>query len=114
MRGKTVIVTLMKPGEPDIYNNRRLVVDEIRSVEDVLVAPDSTSSPIEDARPYALSTRIKLYFPCGSGLSGRLRGASISLEGKTYKIQGDPLAWPNVYGMAMEYDLEAEAVRSDG
>lgn len=114
MHGQTVVITLMKPGEPDRYNNRRLVKDKVISVDDVLVAPDNTGSSAEDGRPYGVTEKIKLYFPSGSGLSGRLRGASVFVFGRSYKVQGDPLAWPNVFSTLMRYDLEVEAVRIDG
>lgn len=58
------------------------------TVEDVLVAPSSTSDADGTARPHATSVTLRLGFP--KTFSASLRGCHVVVRGQEFAVIGDP------------------------
>lgn len=59
-----------------------------QTVDNVLVAPGSTSDVIDSTRPYGTRASFSLGFP--KSFSAPLRGCRVEVRGFTYLVIGDP------------------------
>lgn len=113
MTGETVVVstrtrTGVDPGGDEVWETTS------ESVDDVLVAPGSQSNAVDNVRPDGVEVALTLYFPRSYAGVG-LRGATVTVRGKDYRVIGDPVRWPDVFGHEVTArNLVVECVRGDG
>lgn len=106
-----VTVVLREPGDPDRFGvptctERRIAVDG------VLFAPAS-SADLDAARPDGTRCDAVFHFPEGCGLPESIAGANIERGDRSYRVVGDPVAFP-APSVPGPWCLEVRAVDANG
>ena len=107
LRGERVTVLTPTVGYDE--HGEETVSWEPEGVDNVLVAPGSTSDVTDSTRPGGTRAALRLGFP--KTFSARLRGCRVAVRGRTYSVIGDPM--PNSADncpTAWWYTADVEAV----
>lgn len=81
-------VTVLRPSVSYDEHMEEVVGWDEEEVENVVVAPASTSDVDGDARPHGTLARLRLGFP--KSFTAPLRGCRVSVRGTEYAVIGDP------------------------
>jgi hypothetical protein len=109
LSGRTV--TVLTPKTTYDEHNEPVTEWEPTTVDNVLVAPGSTSDVTDASRPSG--TRVDVTFGFPKTFSARLRGCRVEVGERTYSIVGDPV--PNMAeNCPTEWWYTAEGVAVDG
>lgn len=92
LTGETVYIEdRVKVGETN--HKEPLFETSERAVDNVLIAPRSTSDIAEATRPDGVMVAYKLYFP--KTFDESLRGKRVKVYGEWFDVIGDPRPWRN-------------------
>lgn len=87
IRGETVVVECKIPDGVDAYNHAKYATAEL-PVENVLVAPQSSSDVIDGNRTDGAEVRYKLHFP--KTYIGKLDGLRVKVRDEWLHVVGSP------------------------
>lgn len=107
LTGETV--TVLTPSTTYDANMDETTTWTQQTVDNVVVAPGSTSDVVDSTRPHGTRAALTLAFP--RGFSSSLRGCRVQVRGAVYDVIGDPQ--PNTSANCPTqwwYTAEVEAV----
>lgn len=112
MRGETIRLTTRHPDGVDDAGDTTWADDETIDVDDVLVAPASTSDSGEPTRPDGVSAALTLLFP-RTFPRRDLRRATCRVRGTDYRVVGSPT--PVDGGMTpTRWNMSVQVERGEG
>ena len=87
LTGESVLV-LTPAVSYDEYNNENIEWQSV-TVQNVVVAPATTTDEDDTARPHGTKAKYTLAFP--KTFTGSLRGCRVSVRGQEFEVIGDPM-----------------------
>ena len=107
LRGRSVEVVRIKASYVD---GERVESTERETVQNVLVCPGATADSVANARPDADRVAFTLAFP--KGYDKPLRSCRVVINGREYRVMGDPQ--PCLENCPTAWWLRVEVERLDG
>lgn len=110
MVGETVEVETTVQAGKDSFGNA-IYESKFVPVENVLVAPSSTTNVIDTTRPNGANVVYQLYFPKGFDLP--LMNKKIKVRNEVFRVIGDPKPYP-VENTPTPWFMEVEVEHVEG